>query len=91
LPHLIADACSFIFAAANYSASAYAMLSAGAAHLLGLFGTQDLVDSHLPKILSGQWQGTMAMTEPEAGSSRKPLRPYCRLRGASLGSFQSYI
>jgi len=69
LPHLIADSCYFIFAAANYSASAYALLSAGAAHLIELYGTQDLVDRYLPKILSGQWQGTMAMTEPEAGSS----------------------
>lgn len=69
LPHLIADSCYFIFAAANYSASAYALLSAGAAHLIELYGTKDLVDRCLPKILSGQWQGTMAMTEPEAGSS----------------------
>jgi len=39
------------------------------AHLIELYGAQDLVDRYLPKILSGQWQGTMAMTEPEAGSS----------------------
>lgn len=69
LPHLSADSCYFIFVAANYSASAYALLSAGAAHLIELYGTQDLVDRYLPKMLSGQWQGTMAMTEPEAGSS----------------------
>ena len=69
LPQLIADSCYFIFAAANYSAAAFALLSAGAANLLSSFGSQGLVDQFVPKILSGQWQGTMAMTEPDAGSS----------------------
>jgi butyryl-CoA dehydrogenase len=69
LPNLIGDSCYFIFAAANYSASAYALLSAGAAHLIELYGDQNLIGRYLPKILSGQWQGTMAMTEPDAGSS----------------------
>lgn len=69
LPHLIADVCYFIFAAANYSAFAYAVLSAGAVHLLESFGSDDLFDGYVPKMLSGEWQGTMALTEPEAGSS----------------------
>lgn len=69
MPHLIADSCLFTFAAANYSGSAFAVLSIGAAHLIELFGTQYMLDNYLPKILEGKWQGTMAMTEPEAGSS----------------------
>jgi alkylation response protein AidB-like acyl-CoA dehydrogenase len=73
MPHLIADSCLFLFAAANYSASALALLSTGAAHLIELFGTQYLLDNYLPKLLGGQWQGTMAMTEPEAGSSLADL------------------
>ncbi|MFH1351255.1 MAG: hypothetical protein ABII26_09990 [Pseudomonadota bacterium] len=38
LPHLIADSCQFIFSAANYSASVYGILTAGAAHLIESFG-----------------------------------------------------
>jgi len=69
LPHLIANACDFIFAAANYSAGVYPGLSAGAAHLMESFGSRELFDTYAPHMLAGKWQGTMALTEPEAGSS----------------------
>ena len=69
LPHLIANACEFIFAAANYSACVYPGLSAGAAHLIESFGSKELFDTYAPHMLAGTWQGTMALTEPEAGSS----------------------
>lgn len=69
LPHLIADACDFIFGAANYSAGVYPGLSAGAAHLIESFGSKELFDIYVPNMYAGKWQGTMALTEPEAGSS----------------------
>lgn len=69
LPHLIANACDFIFAAANYSAGVYPGLCAGAAHLIESFGSRELFDTYAPHMLAGKWQGTMALTEPEAGSS----------------------
>ena len=69
LPNLVADVCEFIFAAANYSANAYAGLTYGAAHLIESFGSKELYDTYVPKMHAGQWQGTMALTEPEAGSS----------------------
>jgi alkylation response protein AidB-like acyl-CoA dehydrogenase len=69
LPHLIADSCHFIFAAANYSASVYPGLTTGAAHLIESFGSKELFDTYVPKMHAGDWQGTMALTEPEAGSS----------------------
>ena len=69
LPHLIANACDFIFAAANYSAGVYPGLSAGAAHLIESFGSRELFNTYAPHMLAGKWQGTMALTEPEAGSS----------------------
>ena len=69
LPHLIANACEFIFAAANYSAGVYPGLCAGATHLIESFGSQELFDTYAPHMLAGKWQGTMALTEPEAGSS----------------------
>jgi len=69
LPHLIADACDFIFGAANYSAGVYPGLSAGAAHLIESFGSKELFATYVPNMYAGKWQGTMALTEPEAGSS----------------------
>jgi len=69
LPYLIADACHFIFCAANYSSSIYPGLTAKAARLITSFGTKEQVDTYVPKMLSGEWQGTMALTEPQAGSS----------------------
>ncbi len=69
LPSLVADICDFIFAAANYSANVYPGLTSGASHLIESFGNQELYDRYVPKMRSGEWQGTMALTEPEAGSS----------------------
>ena len=69
LPSLVADICEFIFAAANYSANVYPGLTSGASHLIESFGSKELYDRYVPKMRSGEWQGTMALTEPEAGSS----------------------
>ncbi len=69
LPVLIGGACEFVFAAANYSASVYTHLTAGAANLIISFGTPGMQETYVPKMLEGKWQGTMALTEPQAGSS----------------------
>ena len=69
LPILITATCKFIFSAANYSATVYPFLTAGAAHLIESFGSQDLIETYIPRMFSGEWQGTMALTEPQAGSS----------------------
>jgi len=69
LPHMLTDVCQFIFAAANYSASAFPGLCDGAARLIENFGSKSLCETYVPKMRAGKWQGTMALTEPEAGSS----------------------
>ncbi|MFC1531877.1 acyl-CoA dehydrogenase [Thermodesulfobacteriota bacterium] len=69
LPHLIGGSCRFVFAAANFSSSIFTGLTTGAAHLIISFGSKELFDTYVPKIHSGEWQGTMALTESEAGSS----------------------
>jgi butyryl-CoA dehydrogenase len=69
LPSTVADICDFIFSAANYSANAYPGLTFGASHLIESFGSKDLHDNYVPRMRAGEWQGTMALTEPEAGSS----------------------
>lgn len=69
LPYMIADSCQFVFSAANYSAVVYPGLTAKAARLITSFGSQDQVEAFVPPMLAGRWQGTMALTEPQAGSS----------------------
>ncbi len=69
LPRMIVNAFLFIFGAANYSASVYPMLTTGAAHLIESFGSEKLMETFVPNMFAGRWQGTMALTEPQAGSS----------------------
>ncbi|MGO9121711.1 MAG: acyl-CoA dehydrogenase [Desulfomonilaceae bacterium] len=69
LPTMITNAFMFIFGAANYSASVYPMLTTGAARLIESFGSGELMETFVPHMFAGQWQGTMALTEPQAGSS----------------------
>ena len=58
-----------ILDAANNHVSGYLGLTAGAANLIASFANQDLVETYVPKMLAGAWMGTMALTEPQAGSS----------------------
>jgi len=55
-------------AAANPALAPYFVLSAGACNLIQTFGDEKLKNLFLPKMFSGQWTGTMAVTEP-GGSS----------------------
>lgn len=92
LPNLLMSAVRGIFAAANYSASVYPALTAGAAHLITTFGSSELAERFIPKMLGGQWQGTMALTEPQAGSSLADVRTaaqattegYYQIRGEKI-------
>ncbi|HDP80721.1 MAG TPA: acyl-CoA dehydrogenase [Spirochaetes bacterium] len=69
LPYVLFTAATYVFAAANYSLSVYPFLTAGAAHLIETFGGDELKEAFLPNMYAGKWQGTMALTEPDAGSS----------------------
>lgn len=69
LPHIVAYMVETIYTAANNSAIGYSMLTAGAARLILTFGSDELKQKYASKMCEGKWQGTMALTEPEAGSS----------------------
>ncbi len=92
LPSMVADVCEFIFAAANYSANAYPGLTFGASHLIESFASKELYDTYVPRMRSGEWQGTMALTEPEAGSSLSDIttmaepteKGYYRIKGQKI-------
>lgn len=53
---------------ANPSLGTLYLATGGAAGLIEDFGSQQLKDTYLPKMYSGQWAGTMDLTEPNAGS-----------------------
>ena len=55
--------------AANLSAYGYLGLTQGAAHLLEAFGDDALRARYMAPLYRGTWTGTMALTEPQAGSS----------------------
>ncbi len=69
MPLALMNAGLFVFYAANANAAAYAFLTQGAANLIKTFASKALIDAYVPKMYNGQWQGTMALTEPQAGSS----------------------
>lgn len=74
LPALIFGTAHHIFQAANNSVQGYLGLSVGAAALITSFGTIEQLTQYVPKIYSGEWQGTMALTEPQAGSSLSDIK-----------------
>ncbi len=92
LPHILHCACHLITSSANYSAGVYAELTTGAARLIHSFASDDLKNKYLPNMMSGKWQGTMALTEPQAGSSLSDItttayptdQGYYRLKGTKV-------
>lgn len=74
LPITISQACLALFRAANVGTSAYCFLTAANANLIRAFGSEDQKRRFLPALLEGRWLGTMALTEPNAGSSVPDLR-----------------
>ncbi|GGW95564.1 acyl-CoA dehydrogenase [Alteromonas halophila] len=69
LPSLITNACAGYFLTANPSTTAYPFLTAAAANVIRHFGSAELQAQFLPDMLTGRFTGTMALTEPHAGSS----------------------
>jgi len=68
MPHVIMTAAHEMFFAANFPFMCYVNLSHDAAKLIELFGTAEQKKLYLEKMYGGQWTGTMAITEPGAGS-----------------------
>ena len=59
---------------ANMAFNLLPMLSVGAIEALEHHGSEDLQQKYLPKLVSGEWSGTMNLTEPQAGSDVGALR-----------------
>jgi alkylation response protein AidB-like acyl-CoA dehydrogenase len=68
MPETVAACIGYIAMAAN-NGMMYTGLTAGAADLIVAFGSEELKQKYVANMLAGKWQGTMALTEPQAGSS----------------------
>jgi len=69
LPTLINSACCGLFTSANPSTAGYTFLTTAAANLIRAFGNEDQKSRFLPGMYNGRFAGTMALTEPDVGSS----------------------
>jgi hypothetical protein len=74
LPVSLGMTVSEIVGQANWSWGMYPGLSHGAKHLLEAHGSNEQKDAYLPRMVSGEWTGTMCLTEPHCGSDLGLLR-----------------
>ena len=74
LPGLICAATVEIWNSANMSFALCPLLTAGAMEALKQHGSRELKACYLPKLVSGEWTGTMNLTEPQAGSDLSAVR-----------------
>ena len=81
LPKLVSTPVEEMWCSANMSFSLCPMLTQGALHALELAGTPELQKTFLGKMGSGEWSGTMNLTEPQAGSDLALLRTKAERQG----------
>jgi acyl-CoA dehydrogenase len=73
-PAVLGTAVEELWAAANLAFKLCPMLTQGAIEAIQHFGTPQQKQLYLPKMVSGQWTGTMNLTEPQAGSDLAQVR-----------------
>lgn len=74
LPWVLSFPIQEMWQAANMSFGLCPLLNQGAVEALLHHGAKELQDEYLPKLISGEWTGTMNLTEPQAGSDLALLR-----------------
>jgi alkylation response protein AidB-like acyl-CoA dehydrogenase len=80
-PLVLASAVEEIWCSSNVALMLCPLLSRGAIEALLLVGSSQLQKTYLPRMLSGEWSGTMNLTEPQAGSDLGAIR----MRAAPAG------
>jgi alkylation response protein AidB-like acyl-CoA dehydrogenase len=68
MPQVVNTALSEMFCSANLAFGMYPGLTHGAYNALHEYGTDQQKDTYLPKLVSGEWAGTMCLTEPQCGT-----------------------
>ena len=80
-PQVLVSAVEEIWCSSNVALMLCPLLSRGAIEALLMVGSPELKQAYLPKMLSGEWAGTMNLTEPQAGSDLSAIR----MRAAPAG------
>jgi acyl-CoA dehydrogenase len=86
LPLAINAACTEIWSASNISFGLCPLLTLSAIEALEAHGSEELKKIYLEKLVSGDWPGTMQLTEPQAGSDVGALRT--RAERAADGTYR---
>ena len=74
LPEAVGKLVEEMICATNVSFSLYPGLTAGAVTALNAYASEELKAAYLPKMISGEWSGTMNLTEPHCGTDLGLLR-----------------
>ena len=74
LPVLVAQACLSVFRSANVATTSYVGLTSSNANVIEKFGSELQKARYLEALRSGRFFGTMALTEPQAGSGLSDLK-----------------
>ena len=74
VPRVLVSAVGEFWGSANLAFKLGPMLTHGAVHALELSGSAAQKAQYLPKMVSGEWSGTMVLTEPQAGSDLGQVR-----------------
>jgi alkylation response protein AidB-like acyl-CoA dehydrogenase len=85
MPKLLGCLLEEMFWGSNTSLYLYGTLTTGASICIDNHGTKEQKETYLPKLYSGQWSGTMGLTEPHAGTDLGIIRT--RAEPASDGSY----
>ncbi|WP_322415568.1 acyl-CoA dehydrogenase [Mesorhizobium huakuii] len=86
MPRAVAAAATEIINAANMSFALCPLLTDGAIEALLRFGSPEIQQTYLHKLVSGKWTGTMNLTEPQAGSDLALIRT--RAERQANGTYQ---
>ncbi len=73
-PHMMRIIINDLLAGAAQSFNIVTSLTDGAGHLIESFAADELKELFVPKMFGGEWTGTMALTEPDAGSNLAAIR-----------------
>ncbi len=74
LPKLVSTPVWEMWFSANLAFTMLPQLNVGESEAIMLAGSDELQTTFLPKLVSGQWSGTMNLTEPQAGSDLAAIR-----------------
>ncbi len=88
LPNMLAIAASEMWNSASMAFGLCPLLTIGAIEALDKHGSQELKDKYLEKLISGEWSGTMNLTEPACGSDLAALKSRAEPNGD--GTYKIY-